>query len=59
MDGKTLVAPHRRKFGPGRGRGATSRPGPEHLADLMLQTYNQPPHALVKEICITPTPRKY
>jgi NADP-dependent 3-hydroxy acid dehydrogenase YdfG len=33
--------------------------GPEHVADLMLQTYKLPQRALVQEICITPTRQKY
>lgn len=33
--------------------------GPEHVADLMLHTYNMPQRALVQEICITPTRQKY
>ena len=33
--------------------------GPEHVADLMLQTYQLPQRALVQEICITPTRQKY
>ena len=31
----------------------------EHVADLMLQTYQLPQRALVQEICITPTRQKY
>lgn len=33
--------------------------GPEHIAELMLQTYNLPQRVLVQEICITPTRQKY
>lgn len=33
--------------------------GPEHVADLMLATYQLPQRALVQEICITPTRQKY
>jgi NADP-dependent 3-hydroxy acid dehydrogenase YdfG len=33
--------------------------GPEHVADLMVHTYNMPQRALVQEICITPTRQKY
>jgi NADP-dependent 3-hydroxy acid dehydrogenase YdfG len=33
--------------------------GPEHVADLMVHTYNLPQRALVQEICITPTRQKY
>jgi NADP-dependent 3-hydroxy acid dehydrogenase YdfG len=33
--------------------------GPEHVADLMLHTYNMPQRALVQEIVITPTRQKY
>jgi NADP-dependent 3-hydroxy acid dehydrogenase YdfG len=33
--------------------------GPEHVAGLMLHTYNLPQRALVQEICITPTRQKY
>ncbi|RWN58138.1 SDR family oxidoreductase [Mesorhizobium sp.] len=33
--------------------------GPEHVADLMLHTYQMPQNALVQEIVITPTRQKY
>ncbi|RWO93465.1 SDR family oxidoreductase [Mesorhizobium sp.] len=33
--------------------------GPEHVADLMLHTYQLPQNALVQEIVITPTRQKY
>lgn len=33
--------------------------GPEHLADLMVQTYQMPQTVLVQEICITPTRQRY
>ena len=33
--------------------------GPEHVAELMLQTYNLPQRVLVQEICITPTRQRY
>ncbi|RWD84649.1 SDR family oxidoreductase [Mesorhizobium sp.] len=33
--------------------------GPEHVADLMLLTYQMPQNALVQEIVITPTRQKY
>jgi NADP-dependent 3-hydroxy acid dehydrogenase YdfG len=33
--------------------------GPEHVANLMLETYNLPQRALVQEICITPTRQRY
>ena len=33
--------------------------GPEHVADLMLHTYNMPQRALVQEICITPTRQRF
>ena len=32
--------------------------GPEHVANLMLHTYQMPQNALVQEICITPTRQK-
>ena len=33
--------------------------GPEHVAGIMLHTYNMPQRALVQEIVITPTRQKY
>lgn len=33
--------------------------GPEHVADLILHTYQMPQNALVQEIVITPTRQKY
>jgi NADP-dependent 3-hydroxy acid dehydrogenase YdfG len=33
--------------------------GPEHVADLILSTYQMPQNALVQEICITPTRQRY
>jgi NADP-dependent 3-hydroxy acid dehydrogenase YdfG len=33
--------------------------GPEHLAELMVQTYQMPQTVLVQEICITPTRQRY
>jgi NADP-dependent 3-hydroxy acid dehydrogenase YdfG len=33
--------------------------GPEHVADIMLHTYQMPQNALIQEIVITPTRQKY
>jgi NADP-dependent 3-hydroxy acid dehydrogenase YdfG len=33
--------------------------GPEHVANIMLHSYQMPQNALIQEICITPTRQKY
>ena len=33
--------------------------GPEHVAEIMLHSYQMPQNALIQEICITPTRQKY
>ncbi|MEP2943418.1 MAG: SDR family oxidoreductase [Hyphomicrobiales bacterium] len=33
--------------------------GSEHVAEIMLHTYQMPQNALIQEICITPTRQKY
>jgi NADP-dependent 3-hydroxy acid dehydrogenase YdfG len=33
--------------------------GPEHVANIMLHSYQMPQNALIQEICITPTRQKF
>ena len=33
--------------------------GPEHVASIMLHSYQMPQNALIQEICITPTRQKF
>ena len=53
LDEETLASYEKNKANMGGGI------GPEHVADMMLRSYQMPQNALVQEICITPTRQKF
>ncbi len=53
LDEQTLAAYKENKIKIGGGI------GPEHVANIMLHSYQMPQNALIQEICITPTRQKY
>ena len=53
LDEQTLAAYKENKVKMGGGI------GPEHVANIMLHSYQMPQNALIQEICITPTRQKY